>query len=871
MRVDVSPRQLEVTPGLAQALTVTIANTETVIAGYAIRVLGADPSWVELDADDLALFPDETRTVTVTLAPPKGISAGTRRVAIQVRELTPPFESLVTEVDISVPATPIVQVRLDPLAVTAGKRATFTLLVENSGNTEIKGVLSGDDPESQVRFAFDPDRVVLAPGQHAVVDMRAAAKRHFLGTPTVRTLSVYLDPVPDDAFFNPPPKLPPASGDEREAVAGGTFIQKSVMSRGALSLLGLLLAATVFAIVITIAMSRLVAQSTADRNLALQVAAARNSPTATGQSGMSGTVTLLTSGKPVPGVAVSVFNASDTSTAIATTATDAKGAYRVTDLPAGKYKLSFRGAGFVQIWYPSAATDSDAVTVTLAADQVQGGLNVSLGGVPASISGTVVGDDVSAATLFLETEPSGAAPASASSRRLGLEPVAPPTPPDNGGAVVKQVPIGSDGSFSLTNVPSPSVYNLVVVKTGYATTTQRIDIGAGETRTGVQLTLSKGDGLISGTVTSLTGPLGGATITATSGVQSANTISLSGTGAFTLRALPTPATFTVVAKAAGFASQALTLSLGSGQKLTGVAITLSKSSTTLHGLVTLLPKHTPAAGVGVTVTDGRLTVQTATESADHVGTWSVGGLPVPGTYTVTFARSDLQSQTVSVSLDSSGNPTPGSLGARTTAAGITVSMQSATATVSGTINQPGGATVCNAHTHALGEASVSFSSGSTTYAVTSASVAPNCGGYRIEQLPPGTYTMTVSAGSGTSPSSQVITVDAGQMLVKNVQLPRPASIIGRVVGCKVQEKAVNCDHWSVFLYDQARYPMTADVMVTTDAGGNFTLDQLGAGSYILAAGPTSDPANAVVTKQVTLGPSDTVGSQKKPLLVTVTQ
>jgi Carboxypeptidase regulatory-like domain len=860
VRVDVSPLDASLMPGVSQLITVTISNTETVIAGYAIRVLGADPGWVQLEADDIALFPDESRTLTITVDAPKGIPAGSRRLAVQVRELTPPYASKVTEIDLSVPPVPVVQLRIDPLAITAGKRATFSLLVENTGNTDIKGILSGDDPENQVGFTFDPERVSLAPGQHGVIDMRASAKRHFLGTPTVRSLSVYLDEAPDDPFFNPPPAVPAATAEEREPLAGATFIQKSVMSRGALSLLGLLFAATVFAVVITIALSRLVAQSTADRNLALQVAAAKNNAPTTGKSGVTGTVDLLTSGKPVAGVAVSVFASADTSVAIATTATNTKGVYSVTDLPAGKYVISFRGAGFVQIWYPGAATASDATTITLAASQVQAGLNVSLGGVPATIAGSVVGDDVSAATLFLETVPkSGGTTAAAGSAPLGAAPTPPPvTPPDNGGAVVQRVPIGSDGSFSLANVPSPSVYDLVVVKTGYATSTQRIDIGAGENRTGVQLTLSKGDGLITGTITSGSGPLGGVTVTATSGQQTANTVSLTGTGAFTLRQLPTPDTFTLVASEHGFASQTVTLSLTAGQKLTGVAITLSKSSASLTGVVTLLPQNTPAPGVGVTVTDGELTVQTATESADNIGSWSVGGLAVPGTYTVTFARSDLQSQTVSVSLDATGHVTPGSLGARITSAGIAVSMESATATMSGTIKQPGSTTCKN--TTALGEATVNLSSGSTSYSVTSASVAPNCGKYRIEQIPPGTYTMTVSSSSGTSPSSQVITLIAGESLVKNVSLPRPASLTGTVLCCTTDTPPGITPGprigWTVFIYQQAQYPTTVTATTTTNSSGKFTFDDLEAGTYIVAVGPTADPSNTTTTQQVNLQPSE---------------
>ncbi len=842
-------------------------------------MLGADPGWVELETDQISLFPNESRILRAIITAPEGIPAGSRRIAIQVRELTPPQASTISEVDLFVPPDSRVQLRVDPMAVTGGRSATFSLLVENKGNTIIKGQLDGDDEQAQVQFAFEPERVVLAPGQHAVVDMRAKARRRFFGTLAVRMLSIYLDTPPDDpGYVGYDPDQFQQPRNERDALAKATFLQKSVMSRGVLSLIGLLLAITVFAIVITIALSRLVGQTTADRNLALQVAAARNSTGATGTSGMAGTVTQLTSGKPVAGVAVSVFSATDTDTALATTATDAQGAYRLTNLAGGQYKLSFRGAGFVQLWYPGATSAADATTITLGPNQQQAGLNVRLGGVPASISGQVVGDDVSAATLFLETVPSsGASIVPTSTLQPATITPGVITPPDNGGAVVKIVPIGSDGSFTIANVPSPSVYDLVVTKAGYATSTQRIDIGAGETRNGVIITLSKGDGLISGTVTSQSGPLGGVTLTATSGQTTVNTVSLTDTnvGSFTLRDLPTPATFTVVASLNGFASQTLSISLAAGQKLTGVAITLTGSSGTLTGIVTTLPTGARAPGVSVTVTNGLLTVQTVTDSqesgtsANTIGTWRASGLPLPGQYTITFSRPDLASQTVSVALDAGGNVTPGSLGATITSSGITTALQSATAVVTGTVTQPSGATPCGVGNN-LGEATVSLNSGSSTYTVISASVPlASCGQFRLEQIPPGTYTITASAGAGTSPTSRVITVAAGQTLVEPMVLAQRASLSG-TVRCCVNPAAPNQGvraQWTVFLYLESQYPTVVTATRTTDANGNFTFAGIDAGRYILAAGPTTDPTNATNTLQVTVTPSD----QHTGVVIKVTQ
>ncbi len=830
MRVDVTPRQIEVMPAVTVPITVTISNTSAVIGGYTVRVLGADPGWVTLPEEQLSLFPDESGSFVIMLTPPEGLPAGRRQIAIQVREATPPHSSSIVDVELNVPERKQVRMRVDPLMVTAGKKATFGVIVENSGNTMVEGYLAADDPEAKARFDFEPDMIRLVPGERVLVDMRTEAKRRFAGTPVVRVLNLYLDEVPTDFFAvterenSGSPNLnttnldgtpaAPIAREEGTELAHATFVQKPVLSRGLLSLMGLLAAMTIFALVITIAMSRIVGQSAADRDLALQVANARNASATVGTSQIQGTVRLLTTGQPVAAVSVNVFNADNVQVAVATTATNSSGVYTVGNLAAGSYKISYRGAGFVQLWYPGAATSDDATPLTLAADQHLDGIDVLVGGVPATVTGKVVGEDVSASTLYL-MKPTSASTNSASSSNSGASsagtgtttqadgttPVGPIPPPNNGDAVVQSVPVASDGTFSLANVPSPSVYDLIVVKTGYATSTQRVDIGAGEERSGLVITLAKGDGLVSGTVNSADGPLGGAKITATTGTTTVQAISLSAgstgaEGSFTLRGMQTPATFTITASATGYASQTQTVTLAAGQKLTGLSVTLSQSSGSLSGVVTLLPGNSPAGGVGVTITNGQLTVQTETQSSastqsssgggQAVGHWTIAGLPIPGTYTVTFSRADLASQTVGVSLDASGNVTPGSQGATVDSDGlISVGMKSSTAAVEGVVKQcADGVQPCTPAkaTIPVGEVTVTLSSGTASYTVTTASVpSAQLGHFRMGSIPPGTWTVSVQR-AGTSPTSTIVTLSAGEVFEYNPALAAPASISGTVTG-----------------------------------------------------------------------------------------
>jgi hypothetical protein len=892
MQVDVTPRRLDAVPGHPMPITVTITNTGDLIAGFVLRVLGADPSWVELPDAELSLFPEETRTVTALITVPPGIIAGERRISVQVRELTPPEASSIDEVVLRVPEAPLTTLRVDPLAATAGRTARFSLLVENAGNTPLSGDLIGQDPERRVRFRFDPPSLDLAPGEHGVVDVRASARQTLFGAPVLRVLTVGVGtPGPATALPAPAPaapgstdaeqgddaapaprlsvpgkrrrtKLPPPAIPEDVPVTHATFVQKAMMTRGPLSLVGLLVAVTVFAIVITVALSRLVGQSAADRNLALEVAAARDSAGSGADSGtgVGGTVSLLTSGAPVAGVAVAVYSAGDTADPVATTATDDTGVWKVGELPVGDYKITYRGAGFTQLWFPQALDASNADTVTLGAGEVKLGLDVALGGVPASISGKVVGDDVSTATLTLRT-PLGAAagPVDTTGGASAAEQ----------GAQVMSVPIGSDGTFQLDGVPSPSIYDLVVTKTGYATSTQRIDIGAGEERTGVEVALRKGDGVISGTLSSAGGPLGGATITATSGTSSVTTMSLTegDVGAFTLRGLTTPGSYTVVASLDGYASQTMTLSLAEGQRLVGVAMTLGKASGAIGGTVTD-EDGKGAEGVVVTITDGTQTVQTATSSEgkqEKPGRWTATGLSLPGTYTVTFSRADLSSQTLSVVLDNAGNLLSGG----SSSSGVDATMEPATAVLEGTVTQrlAGGAT------SPAGEVTVTLSSGTDTYSVTSASVPSALAGhYRFESVPPGTYTLSTSR-TGITPTSTIVELAAGDERTYPLELAAAASVSGTVV--RPGGEAVPAG-WVVELYRSGDYPRTPYLTTTTGPGGTFTFSDVDAPqAYVVqvrrssGAAPAGSRTVQVSTSQaVTTTVTTTAGQNAGRLLPT---
>ncbi|SDC59764.1 Tfp pilus assembly protein PilW [Sanguibacter gelidistatuariae] len=853
MRVSISDRRISVVPGVPTYLTVTITNTSEVIAGYSIRFLGADPEWVTFDTPDARLFPDASTDIRVGLRLPVGVPAGARRMAVQVRELTAEQAVAIEEIVVTVPDQPGLGLRLDPSTVTAGRRGEFGVVIENNGNTVLVGALRGVDAEKKIDFAFTPGQFRLAPGETLTGRLRTKAKRPVFGALAVRPFGLFVDdgvvrasaePTAPADPADPFAAAGPAAEEAPTPAAAGVFIQKPVFARGLLSMIGLLLAVSVFALVISVALTSVMARSAADRDLALQVAQARYAATtATGTAGFAGTVRLLSDGQPIAGVSVEAFDESDTSVAVATTASDDQGVFAIGNLPAGTYKIRMLGAGFSEVWYPAALTDADAQSLTLSAGQRMTGLSVLLGGVPATISGTVLGTDVAGATVQLQI------PLDSPIMQGLVGAGAGDAAPESGnGAIVRTAPVGADGTFTLAVVPSPGVYDLVVSKMGFSTQVQRVDVAAGENRSGIEISLIEGDGSIAGTVTSADGPVAGATVIASFGQNVAQTVTLTqdAIGTFTLRGLQTPGTFTVVVSAPGYAPATLSVNLSEGQQLTGMSIPLGKSSGTLAGTVTT-PAGTSSAGVTVTVTGGSVTRQTVTQSGSSSGAWRISNLPLPSTYTVTFSRADLESQVTSVTIDANGVVSTGS----SAVTSIDASMRMSTGRITGTVTQAAYGTGIS---QPADNVQVTATSGAATFAVTSASTPEaNRGNFVLENLPPGTYTVTFSR-KGTRSMSSIVTLVAGQHIELTPNLVSPASITGRVMMGPDAVSGIELRLYTAEQFGTAAAP----VMVTrSDSGGGYAFEDVDAPAHYIIEVRSAGGSIALTTSSaITIAQSD---------------
>lgn len=796
MRLEVAPAEVPVVPGQSSIVVAQVFNTDDVINAYAVRVFGVDPAWVRFDDERLSLFPGAIGTITVLIDVPISYPAGELRVGIEVTPLVDPDRRQVGESILVVPAHRKATIALDPMTQAGGRRALFNVTLANEGNAPLSLTLGCTDPEDKVRVAFTPQTVVLEPKQQVIVPARATGKRPILGNPAPRMLSFT------------------ASGADNPLETFGSFIQRPLLGRGLMSLFGLLFAVSIFALVLTSTLGRVVDVAKVDTKLLER--AVNGDPSTRGvianPGTASGKVTSLTSGSGVAGVTVELFRVDNPSSAVASAASAADGGFTLTRLNEGVYKLRFRGAGFVEIWYGGGLTFEDAKELEIALGKTTGGLDIALGGIPGSIAGKVVGVDPAEALVTLQL------PAAT----LGSA----------ADAQVAQTVAGGDGTFLLPKVPAPASYELVVFKEGFATEKRVVNLAAAEEKTGVEVILRKGDGLIGGQVSDASGPLGGVTITASNATNESSTITLTSgnVGSYTLRNLPTPGTYTLAFAKDGYATENLSVTLEQGEQLVGADIVLVQGTGSIAGTVQRSGVG-PVGGVTVSVGVADATITTETLSVGDVGSYLLTGLPVPGTYTVTFSGRGLATQVRSIDLDPRGNAN---------LTGVDATMTAATAQVTGTVTDESGPAT---------DVTVVLSDGTDTWTTRSADVP--AGSYLVRDVDPGTYTLTFSR-DGSEPRSVLLSLAAGEVRTVNVALAPRASVSGTVLRKTGTTTTAPLPGAFVVAYRVSEFPAVVAAQAITDASGKYRLGNLSAPeTYIIEFRPP-DGAVAKASQQLTL-------------------
>lgn len=724
MKTELGVTHLTVRPGSTARVEIEVTNVSEVIDGVTMIVDGIDQTWIRFDAPVVSLFPSVTSAIGFTIDVPSDCPAGDYLVVARVISTIDPDRQTVHDFWIEV--TPVVaySMQLRPRVITAGSTADVSVTIVNEGNVAAPVYVSAIDRTREAECIVEPPELIVPEASTGTVHLRLRGPRPWFGQAPVRTITVA------------------AVSEEVALEEVVTFTQKPRIPRGvltALILAGIIaLWATIFLLVVA-ALGRgedpgKARASDFNRGGAENVALASIAATAQGR------VTAGTNGEGVPRITVEAFRvrADGSLVEAGSGASDDDGLWTLSSLIPGNYLFWFSSDGFVDVWYPDAASSDAASPVPVGPLDTVGGLDVVLEGRPGALVGAISLPET------VESAPTLTVTATLIDREDDPETIDQPLP-----RFVQQ----TTGDIVFDGLPTPGTYRIRVEGADFVPQEFEERLEGGEVRVLNTVRLGAAVGSISGRVVDAElRPLGNVVVTVSAGdVRRQVTTPTSGNvGEFTVVGLDTPNTYVLTFELDGFSGQTIALDVLAGEDRTGITALLIGGLGSVAGVV----RDESGIALGdVLVTlvgnDVSSTTTTLTTGDDGggIGSYSLSGIPVPGIYTLTFTADGYVAETIEIGFLTAG-PAPAT----------DVVLRSDSGELTGLVRGAG---------EPLGDVRVELSNGIVVRSTSTATSPP--GRFRFGNVAPGTYTLRAEA-PGFEPRVVLVRIREGDALERDIDL-----------------------------------------------------------------------------------------------------
>jgi len=306
----------------------------------------------------------------------------------------------------------------------------------------------------------------------------------------------------------------------------------------------------------------------------------------------------------------------------------------------------------------------------------------------------------------------------------------------------------TDGIWTIDDVPLRRNYEVSFSKPGFDTQSFLVTPKDDGSPLKLDVELKAAVGALGGRVVSASGGLGGVDLTVTDGTLTFNTTTSTipgEEGTWLIEGLSTPATYTITAVHAGYGTLVGQNTLDVGKSSRNLSFTMTQGVGSISGVVN--NSKGSMGGVTLTATGEGATTTTTSLTAGATGSFLFPELKIGGTYTVTATAPGYITQTLLIDVGGNETATP-------------IDLVRTTASVIGLVTSV--AALGDTHGLPLPNAAVQISV-DTLQVRASTAVAPDAGSFRLDELPPGTYTITFGRYDHLS-DSRLVTVTAGQEL-----------------------------------------------------------------------------------------------------------
>jgi hypothetical protein len=207
--------EVQLAPGAQTSLTAIVSNQSGKVDHYDVRLDGFEDGWWSVKPALVHLVPfgadsgTHREDVVVALHPPRTPAARAGRWPLQLvaRSRVEGADVATAHVVLDVAPYEQFETRVRPERAKGEREATFALPVRNLGNAPLALAFTGEDPDDEVSFTFEPERLEVPPGGEGKVTMRVAAPPNTEMTRLERRLTVI------------------AQGAEQSLSGSATFVQ----------------------------------------------------------------------------------------------------------------------------------------------------------------------------------------------------------------------------------------------------------------------------------------------------------------------------------------------------------------------------------------------------------------------------------------------------------------------------------------------------------------------------------------------------------------------------------------------------------------------------------------------------------------------
>ncbi|MCS7208382.1 MAG: hypothetical protein NZ874_02320 [Fimbriimonadales bacterium] len=181
IRVRLGQDEVQVEPGGSAQLVAVIRNEGDAPDQVALEVEGVDAEWCAIPIPSFHVAPGEEVQERILIRPPRSTEsrAGTYPLVVRARSLEN-GGSGVAQASLIVRPYSMLTLEIAPkrnIVSPLRKRAPYELTLSNYGNTEQTVQLHASDPEDELVFELERERVLLAPGETQSVLLYAQPRR----------------------------------------------------------------------------------------------------------------------------------------------------------------------------------------------------------------------------------------------------------------------------------------------------------------------------------------------------------------------------------------------------------------------------------------------------------------------------------------------------------------------------------------------------------------------------------------------------------------------------------------------------------------------------------------------------------------------